>query len=171
MLSQIKASFDKETSSSMLSYQLSDSERQQAIIDLTNLLGDDGGLGSVDNKVNEAWDEIKKITGDETLDDSMKEAKTYELRKDIFKYQFEGVTAMDRWLSQYGPERDIQQYTKESDPVPKLETKWKTALSNLPDTISENQNTQQIQSMQKWYEQTESRSFVPSYPRSSWTMA
>lgn len=166
-LNEILTTFNRQLDSSELNYELTDDERQQAIVELDRLLKSDEGINGLDEKITAEWDAIRELAENETLSDDQVSARTLEHRKNILQYQLMGNMAMETWLEKYGPRKGLgairQKATPKSAPD-KAETKWIIGNEGLPTSLTNQSESAQMKSMQQWYIDTGSTTFVPKYP-------
>ncbi len=166
-LNEILTTFNRQLDSSELNYELTDDERQQAIIELDRLLKSDEGIKGLDEKITAEWDAIRELAENETLSDDQVSARTLEHRKNILQYQLMGNMAMETWMEKYGPRKGLdairQKATSKSAPD-KAETKWIIGNEGLPESLTNQSESDQMKSMQQWYIDTGSTTFVPKYP-------
>lgn len=166
-LNEILTTFNRQLDSSELNYELTDDERQQAIVELDRLLKSDEGINGLDEKITAEWDAIRELAENETLSDDQVSARTLEHRKNILQYQLMGNMAMETWLEKYGPRKGLgairQKATPKSAPD-KAETKWIIENEGLPTSLTNQSESAQMKSMQQWYIDTGSTTFVPKYP-------
>lgn len=166
-LNEVLTTFNRQLDSSELNYELTDDERQQAIVELDRLLKSDEGIKSLDEKITAEWDAIRELAENETLSDDQVSARTLEHRKNILQYQLMGNMAMETWMEKYGPRKGLdairQKATLKSAPD-KAETKWIIGNEGLPESLTNQSESAQMKSMQQWYIDTGSTTFVPKYP-------
>lgn len=166
-LNEVLTTFNRQLDSSELNYELTDDERQQAIVELDRLLKSDEGIKSLDEKITAEWDAIRELAENETLSDDQVSARTLEHRKNILQYQLMGNMAMETWMEKYGPRKGLdairQKATLKSAPG-KAETKWIIGNEGLPESLTNQSESAQMKSMQQWYIDTGSTTFVPKYP-------
>lgn len=166
-LNEVLTTFNRQLDSSELNYELTDDERQQAIVELDRLLKSDEGIKSLDEKITAEWDAIRELAENETLSDDQVSARTLEHRKNILQYQLMGNMAMETWMEKYGPRKWLdairQKATLKSAPD-KAETKWIIGNEGLPESLTNQSESAQMKSMQQWYIDTGSTTFVPKYP-------
>lgn len=166
-LNEVLTTFNRQLDSSELNYELTDDERQQAIVELDRLLKSDEGIKSLDEKITAEWDAIRELAENETLSDDQVSARTLEHRKNILQYQLMGNMAMETWMEKYGPRKGLdairQKATLNSAPD-KAETKWIIGNEGLPESLTNQSESAQMKSMQQWYIDTGSTTFVPKYP-------
>lgn len=164
-LNEILTTYKKDMASTALNMHLSEAEREQAIIDLENLLKDDDQLGGIEKKISEEWDIIRTITDNTTLTDEQKERETLEHRKNIYNYQAQGNLAMEMWLEKYGPERNLAQYIREGSVINRTETKWKSIVQDMPESFQSESANPVVDKLRSFWEQdTAKTSFKPTYP-------
>lgn len=166
-LNEILTSYKKERASTELNMHLSESEKEQAIIDLDNLLNGEDQLAGIDEKISAEWGIIREITDDPNMTEDEKERKTLEHRKNIYNYQAQGNLAMEMWLEKYGPERNLFQYLRQGSVIDRTDTKWKSVIQNMPDSFQSYSDNTLITKMRSFYEQDPSKTtFTPKYPPS-----
>ena len=166
-LNEVLTTFNRQLDSSELNYELTDDERQQAIVELDRLLKSDEGIKSLDEKITAEWDAIRELAENETLSDDQVSARTLEHRKNILQYQLMGNMAMETWMEKYGPRKGldaIRQKVKLKSAPDKAETKWIIGNEGLPESLTNQSESAQMKSMQQWYIDTGSTTFVPKYP-------
>ena len=164
-LNEILSSYKADGNVNMLNLNLTDAEKQQAIIELENLLSDDDQLGGINKAISNEWEAIRAIATDQQLDDKQKESRSLEHRKNIFKYQAQGNIAMEVWLDKYGPRRSITQYLRDAVALDKNDTKWKSAMQETPKALQDKADTSAMKRLQSFYQQDTSKtSFKPTYP-------
>ncbi len=109
-LNEVLTTFNRQLDSSELNYELTDDERQQAIVELDRLLKSDEGIKSLDEKITAEWDAIRELAENETLSDDQVSARTLEHRKNILQYQLMGNMAMETWMEKIRPKERARRY-------------------------------------------------------------